>query len=74
MYLLNIKMLALVHKKIFTTNKKQIIEYTSSVYKNKAKCFIVEKARFYLCSCYNTVPPALLNTHMRGRPGTAVLV
>ena len=33
--LLNIKMSALVHKKIFTTNKKQIIEYMCSVYKNK---------------------------------------
>lgn len=26
--LLNIKMLPLVHKKIFTTNKKQTVEYT----------------------------------------------
>lgn len=26
-------MLALVHKKIFTTNKKQIVEYTCSMYK-----------------------------------------
>lgn len=68
-------MLALVHKKIFTTNKKQIIGYTSSVYKNKAKCFLVVKASFYLCSGYNTVPPALRNcAHMRGRPRTAVLV
>lgn len=33
--LLNIKMLVLVHKKIFTTNKKEIVEYTCSTYKNK---------------------------------------
>lgn len=33
--LLNIKMSALVHKKIFTTDKKQIVEYTCSMYKNK---------------------------------------
>ena len=33
--LLNIKMLALVRKKIFTTNKKQIVEYMCSMYKNK---------------------------------------
>lgn len=33
--LLNIKMLALVYKKIFTANKKEIVEYMCSMYKNK---------------------------------------
>lgn len=64
---LNIKMLALVHKKIFTTNKKQIVEYTCLCTKIR-KIFYSPDQRIF--SKPGFIHATLLQYHLTGITGT----